>query len=126
MKTSNEWLLDPGLSNRGMKCTFNGEHMATRTSQDEITHKMLFGRGRTGNTDFIMSTHFTLLHIAVSVKAWNGMAYWLLFQTYVTKGLLARHKFEPWCQRPSSVSLSNTLYPHCLVLFVPRNSFKSC
>ncbi|XP_060601363.1 spermatogenesis-associated serine-rich protein 1-like isoform X6 [Ruditapes philippinarum] len=49
MKTEREWLLDPGLSNRGMKCSFNGEHMATRTSQDEITHTMLFGRGRTVN-----------------------------------------------------------------------------
>ncbi|KAL4233127.1 spermatogenesis-associated serine-rich protein 1 [Mactra antiquata] len=51
MNTSNEWLLDPGLSNRGMRCRFNGEHMATRTSADEITHKMLYGRGRT--VDFI-------------------------------------------------------------------------
>lgn len=46
MKTDREWLLDPGLSNRGMKCTFGGQHMATRTSSDEITHQMLFGRGR--------------------------------------------------------------------------------
>ncbi|XP_052811498.1 spermatogenesis-associated serine-rich protein 1-like isoform X3 [Mya arenaria] len=46
MNTSNEWLLDPGLSSRGMRCKFNGEHMATRTSADEITHTMLFGRGR--------------------------------------------------------------------------------
>lgn len=52
MKTDREWLLDPGLSNRGMKCNFDGHHMATRTSQDEITHTMLFGRGRTSNTDF--------------------------------------------------------------------------
>lgn len=46
MRTSNEWLLDPGLSNKGMRCTFNGEHLATKTTSDEITHKMLFGQGR--------------------------------------------------------------------------------
>ncbi|XP_052244841.1 spermatogenesis-associated serine-rich protein 1-like isoform X5 [Dreissena polymorpha] len=46
MNSSNEWLLDPGLSNRGMKCHFNGRHLATHTSADEITHSMLFGRGR--------------------------------------------------------------------------------
>ncbi|XP_052244606.1 spermatogenesis-associated serine-rich protein 1-like isoform X6 [Dreissena polymorpha] len=46
MNSSNEWLLDPGLSNRGMKCHFNGRHQATHTSADEITHSMLFGRGR--------------------------------------------------------------------------------
>ncbi|XP_053397960.1 uncharacterized protein LOC123552469 isoform X2 [Mercenaria mercenaria] len=49
MNTCKEWLLDPGLSNKGMKCNFNGQHMATRTSADEITHSMLFGRGRTAN-----------------------------------------------------------------------------
>lgn len=46
MRTNSEWLLDPGLSNKAMKCTFDGEHKASRTSSDEITHKMLFGRGR--------------------------------------------------------------------------------
>lgn len=45
-QTDNEWLLDPGLSSKGMKCTFNGVHKATDTSSDEITHKMLYGRGR--------------------------------------------------------------------------------
>ena len=47
-QTDNEWLLDPGLSKKGMKCTFEGVHKATNTSSDEITHKMLYGRGRTG------------------------------------------------------------------------------
>ena len=46
-QTDNEWLLDPGLSKKGMKCTFEGVHKATNTSSDEITHKMLYGRGRT-------------------------------------------------------------------------------
>ena len=50
MRTSNEWLLDPGLSNKGMKCIFNGEHSATRTSSDEITHQLRFGRGRNGKS----------------------------------------------------------------------------
>lgn len=45
-QTDNEWLLDPGLSKKGMKCTFEGVHKATDTSSDEITHKMLYGRGR--------------------------------------------------------------------------------
>jgi len=48
MLTSNEWLLDPGLSNKGMKCKFNGEHKATRTTEEEITHTMLYGKGRNG------------------------------------------------------------------------------
>ena len=46
MRTNKEWLLDPDLSNKGMKCTFDGEHKATRTSSNELTHQMLFGRGR--------------------------------------------------------------------------------
>ena len=53
MRTSNEWLLDPDLSNKGMKCTFNGEHKATRTSSNELTHQMLFGKGRNRKLVFV-------------------------------------------------------------------------
>ncbi|XP_022288535.1 spermatogenesis-associated serine-rich protein 1-like isoform X3 [Crassostrea virginica] len=46
MRTRNEWLLDPGLTKVGLRCNFDGVHRATNTSSDEITHRMLFGRGR--------------------------------------------------------------------------------
>ncbi|XP_062611132.1 spermatogenesis-associated serine-rich protein 1-like isoform X1 [Saccostrea cucullata] len=46
MRTRNEWLLDPGLTKVGLRCNFGGVHKATNTSSDEITHRMLFGRGR--------------------------------------------------------------------------------
>ena len=45
-RSDNEWLLDPGLTNIGLKCVFDGTHKATNTSNNEITHTMLFGRGR--------------------------------------------------------------------------------
>ncbi|KAK3600413.1 hypothetical protein CHS0354_026646 [Potamilus streckersoni] len=46
MKSEKEWLLDPDLLGGGIKTKFNGEHLATRTSAEEITHQMLFGKGR--------------------------------------------------------------------------------
>ncbi|XP_021376836.1 spermatogenesis-associated serine-rich protein 1-like isoform X2 [Mizuhopecten yessoensis] len=45
-RSSNEWLLDPGLTKVGLRCSFDGVHKATNVSSNEITHKMLFGRGR--------------------------------------------------------------------------------
>lgn len=50
MRTRNEWLLDPGLTKVGLRCNFEGVHRATNTSSDEITHRMLFGRGRNETT----------------------------------------------------------------------------
>ncbi|XP_076445633.1 spermatogenesis-associated serine-rich protein 1-like [Babylonia areolata] len=45
-RSDNEWLLDPGLTKVGLRCMFSGEHKATATSENEITHTMLFGKGR--------------------------------------------------------------------------------
>ncbi|KAK3098034.1 hypothetical protein FSP39_015510 [Pinctada imbricata] len=50
-RTDNEWLLDPGLTKVGLRCNFEGRHRATDTSHQELTHQMLFGRGR--NAAFI-------------------------------------------------------------------------
>jgi len=48
-RSRNEWLLDPGLTKVGLKCTFNGVHRATAISEDELTHSMRFGKGRNEN-----------------------------------------------------------------------------
>ncbi|XP_041354401.1 spermatogenesis-associated serine-rich protein 1-like [Gigantopelta aegis] len=45
-RSDNEWLLDPDLTNIGLRCVFDGTHKATNTSENEITHTMLYGRGR--------------------------------------------------------------------------------
>jgi len=47
-RSNNERLLDPGLTKIGLRCSFDGVHRATNTSNDELTHKMRFGRGRNG------------------------------------------------------------------------------
>ncbi|XP_067674070.1 spermatogenesis-associated serine-rich protein 1-like [Haliotis asinina] len=46
MRSKTEWLLDPDHTRIGMRCIFNGQHSATKTSHDEITHTMRFGKGR--------------------------------------------------------------------------------
>ncbi|XP_070190338.1 uncharacterized protein [Littorina saxatilis] len=48
-RSDKEWLLDPGLTKVGLRCTFNGEHKATSTSESELTHSMLLGKGRPEN-----------------------------------------------------------------------------
>lgn len=45
-RTQNEWLLDPGLTKVGLRCVFDGVHKATAVSDNEISHSMLFGKGR--------------------------------------------------------------------------------
>ncbi|KAL5009832.1 hypothetical protein ScPMuIL_012137 [Solemya velum] len=46
-RSGREWLLDPDLTKVGLRCVFGGEHRATSTSSRELTHQMIFGRGRT-------------------------------------------------------------------------------
>jgi len=48
-RTTNEWLLDPGLTKVGLRCNFDGVHKATAMSDNEITHSMRFGKGRNEN-----------------------------------------------------------------------------
>ncbi|XP_046326103.2 uncharacterized protein LOC124110746 isoform X4 [Haliotis rufescens] len=49
MRSNTEWLLDPDHTKIGMRCIFNGQHSATKTSHDEITHNMRFGKSRNVN-----------------------------------------------------------------------------
>ena len=49
-RSQNEWILDPGLSKVGLRCVFDGVHRATAVSENELTHSMLFGKGRNGNS----------------------------------------------------------------------------
>lgn len=44
-RTVREWLLDPGLGTK-LRCVFNGQHKASATSEAEITHTLLYGKGR--------------------------------------------------------------------------------
>ncbi|GFN84673.1 spermatogenesis-associated serine-rich protein 1 [Plakobranchus ocellatus] len=45
-RSDNEWILDPGLTKVGLRCMFDGVHKATAISENELTHSMMFGKGR--------------------------------------------------------------------------------
>ena len=47
-KTGQEWVLYPEGNDATLRSTWDGVHKATEVTDKEITHSMLFGKGKMG------------------------------------------------------------------------------